>query len=381
MWDYPDPDEHIVMSIERMKLPLALTAAHVINVVILAAVGGWFGHEGGWEPVVTFLAFSVPYFATGRALLRVVSQAPEPLPPVFEPEDFGSMVNQAIGNIPVFGDTPKPLADLTPSDRSRDRQVSGVVLSFFRNLGLVKIDQNNLVAPVSERALAFLKSIGHTLQDDAPFIGDWTAVRTGNAENDKLRRILQEAEEFRVTKKGKNAPSTRMIKSAIILLKGKFQGTDRYLLQWSDAWGSAGYYWFIGGIMESQDKSIEDCAYRELLEELGLERPMIQSLTKLGTQKDKRISYRVGALTSYQYSVFSATLDSRVERVKEIYKLQFTDEASVCWTTHERNSKWHTWDEIMQSQDLQRDAGRIVKAVAKSGVEAIPISTTLEITD
>lgn len=361
-----------------MNLPPVLTIAHLFTVVILAAIGAWFGKEGGWEPIIAFLGGLVPYCGTGWALLQKIAQLPEPIPPDFHQDDFATVAAETIENLPLFGEPPKPFDIVTPSGRSRDRQISASVLAFLQKLGFLTIDNNNLVAPVSERALCFLRNMAITLQDDNQFLGDWTSVGTGNPENDKLRRIMSEAEEYRFRKNGDSAPCTREIRSSIILLKGSFEGTPRYLLQWSNAWGD-GYFWFIGGIMEPKDTSIENCAYRELLEELGLERPMIQSLTKLGVVKDKRVSSRVGALTSYDYTVFTATLDSKFQRVKAIHKLEFTDAASVSWTTHERRSKWHTWDEIMASPELNRDAGRIVKAVTKSGIDRIPPSTPIEL--
>ncbi|MES2793897.1 MAG: NUDIX domain-containing protein [Planctomycetota bacterium] len=364
-----------------MNPPLIPLLGHLLNVAGLMVVAAWYGHNPDWEPILALVALLGTYFGTGYALLLVMYQLPEPGAQVFNAEETKTVIGGALLNVPEYGREALPVTTLSTTGRSRDQHAAIAVVSMLRNLGLFYIDGNGLVSPVSERAHAFTSCIALSLKEGTHLFGDWSAVGHKNPQSQNLRAILGKAEGFRVTKLGKHATPTRNARSAIALIKAKHRDGDRFLLQMSHAWEPDGYYWFIGGVMDPGDKNIVECACRELLEELRLERPMIQSVVPLRTVDDFRISARIGALTSYEYTLCSVVLDPSRTRVKEIHRMEHDDEIPVSWTTGRRQNRWHTWEEILTSPGIRRNASCILKALKTIGPDAIQYSTPLNISD
>ncbi|MEI8020378.1 MAG: NUDIX hydrolase [Schlesneria sp.] len=364
-----------------MKLPLGLLVSHLVNVALLISVGAWFGSKPDWEPIVGLIGLLVPYCLTGHALLNAMLQSPEPVVTILSVEDTRDIVGQTLLNLPEYGRDSTKISTLVATKRSRDLQVASAVVGMLRNLGILNVDGNDLVSVVSERAHAFARCIGLSLKDGISLFGDWSAAGAANPENAKMLAIVGKAEEYRGKKLGASATPSRFARSAIVLLKAKHPDGDRFLLQFSQAWDREGYYWFIGGVMDPSDNDIIDCAYRELLEELGIERPMIHSLVPLRKVEDLRISARIGALTFYEYSLFSASLDSSRTRIKELHRMQFEEVRPVSWTTHKRQNRWHTWDEMLSIPGILRHAECIVDALKAIGPDAIQYSTSIVIND
>lgn len=356
-------------------------AGHCAQIVLLVAVGAWFGRDGGWEPIVVGLGFVMSCMTTGAMVLRTASRVPEPVTDVMNAEEFAETLFHVIDAIPAFGEDARSIKDMLRLSRSRDNAAGSTVLAMLRSIGVVTVDMNGHVSAVSERARAFAQCLALSARSGVPFLGDWAASDVGGAENDKLKRILREAESFRLGRSGSDSSASRCVESALVLIKAKSDGPDCYLMQWSDAWGDRGYYWFIGGIREFKDRSIEECAYRELYEELGIERATIHGLTRIGTVTDRRLSERIGALTEYQYTVFAAVLNGSTQRVQELHRRESVTGTAVSWVPVGRRNRWHTWDEICASEDLQRDAGRVLELLTKVGGDAIPYSTSLSVFD
>jgi len=267
-----------------------------------------------------------------------------------------------------------------PSCDSQEKTTAAaVIFSLFRGLGLLQITPTGQVEAVSEKAYALIKSIGLSLEQTTPILGDWRAEGQKNPESQKLLTTLSSLEEYRFAKQGATAKASREIEAAIVLIKSKYRGSDRYLMQHSSAWDENDYLWFLGGIKETSDNSMLDCAYRELSEELGLERSMITSLSILTEVSDRRISRRVGCLTDYKYSIFSVGLNPHEALIKDIHKKEFSHNRSVSWASHNQENKWVTSSELLNSEELQRDAAGILDGLKSFGLDAVPYSSNLKI--
>lgn len=363
-----------------MKINKKLLLGHFFNTILLVATGAWYGADGGWEPVVVFLTFLAAYTSSGYFLLKSVlkDEVQTSIDDLLNDEQLISALSAIYSKLIELDSESVPIEGLLAElSRSQKNAVLAFLYSFSR-LGLITINDNQNIKFVSERASSFLTSSYLSLKKSSIFIGDWTAEGCSNEEAKKMCSILTSVENQRISIQGLNAMPSRKVQSSIVIVKGTFQGKDRFLMQWSDAWGE-GYYWFIGGIREYQDASLKACAKRELGEELGLQPAAITSVNLLGTVQDKRISSRVGAYTEYEYSIYSVALDSRNEKVDKIYEEIFTIDSHIAWSQYHRKSRWHTWDEISQDPQLRRDASNILSFIENYGPTNIPVSSPIEI--
>ncbi|MCB1177318.1 MAG: NUDIX hydrolase [Leptospiraceae bacterium] len=81
------------------------------------------------------------------------------------------------------------------------------------------------------------------------------------------------------------------------------QDGDKFLFQLNPKWNDLS---FIGGKIESSDKSPLDAAYRECEEELDIKRNTDYELSPLppGIFQEQKMSKRTGKLTNYTFHIF-----------------------------------------------------------------------------
>ncbi|WP_265947198.1 NUDIX hydrolase [Dechloromonas sp. A34] len=180
---------------------------------------------------------------------------------------------------------------------------------------------------------------------------------------------------FRVEESGGTAKAepVRKATSSLILIKARRGGEPVFLLRWSDAWG--GYYWFVGGIQELNE-SADECAVRELNEELSVSTKCIRSMTKLLSVPDRRISSRMRVFTEYFYNVYSVALDDDGTCSALLIAEPVIQKTIKGGHPYNQRCKWHTWAEIKSSVSLMKDAGAVVQAIEAYGVDRIPLSIT-----
>lgn len=236
--------------------------------------------------------------------------------------------------------------------------------NFFKYLGVVKIDRDNRILPVSDVAGAFVSLLGVHIKENVDFIGGWNEHGNENPKAQVPRVVLKAIESHRISQIGiEKASPVRRVKSSIILVKAQSEdGEDVYLTQKSNAWGSD-YYWFVGGIREAFDASNEDCAYRELSEELDLTRADINALTHVCSISDKRVSERLGILTGYTYEIFHAQLDANSEQVSSLCCLDPIIETHHGMAKIERVNRWKSWEEIENDPNMKAHAPTLVSGL------------------
>ncbi|WP_321341597.1 NUDIX hydrolase [uncultured Cohaesibacter sp.] len=363
---------------EAVKFSIALLAGHVVSTLLLVATGAWFGNEPGWEPVVVFIGLLVPFAVSGYKFVKSVKNE-DPASQQMGEIEFSKKCADTLLAVPGYHQPSIEICQITRNYLNSETINATALIFLLRAFGLVRITESNYVKAISEKSDALIKSIGNSLTQRTQVLGDWTAEGISNPESDKLLKIVTTFEEFRVKKQGSKALPARTIEAAIILIKSKYNGTDVFLMQKSSAWDNEGYFWFIGGIRENSDNSLEDCAYRELSEELSIERSMVLSINQLSTASDQRISKRVGCLTKYFYTLFYISLDPDDNRVKDLHSKEFVHSRTVRWTSSQQENMWLTWEEINSSKELKRDAKTIIDCINSSGIDKIPYSCGLSV--
>lgn len=352
---------------------------HLLSFVALLVLAAWFGREGGYEPVATSVVALCSLIVTGRNFLKSFCEKQSRGCGKISRAEFAALASKTLLAMPGFFFSGRSLDDVVSFAKIEERESAIAIVYLFCDLGLLRLEANGYVFPVSEKADVVIKSFGRSLATGIPVWGDWGAEGPKNPEAEKLLSLVKSLEEFRCKKQGKEALAVREVEASIILIKSKMKKKDVFLMQHSAAWGGDGYFWFVGGIKEQEDSTIEECAYRELSEELSVEPSMVTGLHKLTTVSDKRISSRVGGLTSYTYTVFCLSLDPTNERVQKLHEHQFFHTRAVAWATKDQENKWLTWDELHGSTDLNRDAEEILNAIRKYGVDKIPYASALTV--
>ncbi len=273
------------------------------------------------------------------------------------------------------------LVEKSPTlENDAERFLYGAYGILLRRLKIVEMKDDGRIRPVSERAELFIRMLVASAKANIGFAGEWKAKGTQNPPAEKLGNIIRSIEEFRILASGgfEKAAAIRNASSSLILIKAKRSSAPVFLMRWSDAWG--GYFWFVGGIQDSNDSTAEICALRELREEIGLRDTAIQNLTRLTTVRDRRISSRQNVLTDYQYNLFSVAVDESCQSVGPITRAEFVVD-KIVGGGHRvgQRCKWMTWQEIRSSQELVRDASEIILKLESYGVDRIPLSLRTEI--
>jgi 8-oxo-dGTP pyrophosphatase MutT (NUDIX family) len=317
---------------------------------------------------------------------------PEPLLALRFPDAVLESLRCALEKISQHSNESVAVSDLL-GEQTRTQEIAAV-LAMLRGLGLISVTQIGVtlaVRAVSDVAADFLLSMALHLEERAPFVGIFGEAERNMNERFRVREIIRKTEQNRVALakvSGRVARAARRAESALVVIKANFDGEDCVLMQWSESWGrrdgdgrasgDPGYYWFIGGVMESQDEgSFARCATREICEELGVGVGDVQLFAQVLFQRsDVRVSRRVGLYTEYVYHVFAATLRPSPETAK-VVQLEWVREMSVHTRGHgpgmiPRQMRWRKWSEIRQDMLLREDAGVIVDELEKH-LQAVPL--------
>lgn len=191
----------------------------------------------------------------------------------------------------------------SPQEKGVLSQSAPIIWDLFKGLGLVEISAGR-VAAVSEHAAALLHCIGLGLRENTTLLTNW---HVRNVTDPAFRRafdFISQADENRriMTREAVWLPVRKDVKVSLILIKAVRNGVEEVLVRWSGSWKN--YNW-IGGTQEPADGNPEACAWREMHEELGLDRSGMLSLESLGSVTSSPIkSARLGVYSTWQYSVF-----------------------------------------------------------------------------
>jgi 8-oxo-dGTP pyrophosphatase MutT (NUDIX family) len=344
---------------------------HIAAAVALLGSASWLASTLSWEPALALLAALGAYSGTLAAVLR---------------DQFRYGQSRQTAKMALSDHYDANCDFVQPSILSlvekgsghsddTERFLAGAYGVLFRRLKIVDIDERGELRPVSERAGLFLRTLAYTAGASVPFCGDWRAEGAQNDEARRLGDILSRIEEYRISASGgisTTAPA-RDVSSSLVLVKAMKGSEPVFLLRWSGAWG--GYFWFVGGIQSPSDTTAAACARRELKEELGLGESVIQNLTQFASVKDRRISGRQHYLTDYTYSLFSVAIDDQSPSGAVLLATDFSVHKTVPGGYQvSQRCKWHTWNEITASVELNRDAAQIIGAIKAFGINRIPLS-------
>jgi len=237
------------------------------------------------------------------------------------------------------------------------------------------------VRPPSSFASAFLGSLKAHLQNDRRFFPGWNAPGS-ELDGIWLRDILKTVEESRVRAIGPQAIPAREVLAVIVLIKAtRDDGSHVYLMEHNRLW-YGGMWWFPGCILGSAERGDPNVAIRnELKETIGvwepdqytIGRPLLQDL------EDRKISERLGAFTSYRFSVIPATIRPEGAQLREAKKIQFNyHERSKRHPT--RTLRWLTWEEIRKDHPLSYHSphilDRIEQVLGKIDISPLTVAST-----
>ncbi len=348
---------------------------HLASTVALIGAACWWTSDRAWEPGMTVLAALVTYISTLTILLKDQFK-------YGESKSLSSLTSMEMGSS-LEQRIPKVILDLAESRKADSDDTERVLFGFlgllFKKLKILAVDKHGRLQPASDRAKYFLRIMAYVSERDLEFGGNWRAEGSQHAEAVQLGDVLEKIDNHRVQRSGgvNVAKPIRSISSSLVLIKALKDGEAVFLLRWSDAWG--GYYWFVGGIQED-DESPEDCAKREMREEICIADSSVQSIAPFATVKDRRTSSRQRVLTEYSYTLYSASLDESDPSCASILKSEPVV-SKIVGGGHciSQQCRWHTWAEIQACPRLSADAGAILNAISKFGVSKIPLSIAANI--
>lgn len=344
---------------------------HIASVSILVITACWYATSKDWEPAAGLIGSVVACigsfaFLAQKLLQRESRKQIDDLGATGSARDCANSLHPLLASIASGQKVQGP-------DEARLK--ASALWCFLRGFGLAQIDKKGDLAPISERAQLFIKSLSLTAKHGFSFAGDWRAEGSQNAAAIQLGEILGRIENYRIQSSGgiQQAESVRTIASSLVIIKAVKGGEAAFLMRWSDAWG--GYYWFLGGIQDESDVTPDVCAKREICEELGVPASIIQHLTLMLCVNDKRVSSRLHFLTTYQYNIFAAGIDESNAASSRIMHEEFeVTKAAPGGHTIRQKCKWMTWREISSSPELLRDASVILAGLERFGVQKVPLS-------
>jgi 8-oxo-dGTP pyrophosphatase MutT (NUDIX family) len=258
-----------------------------------------------------------------------------------------------------------PKASITMSDlvatqtSSRDKAIlrlyAAVIFDLFEGLGLLEV-RDRRIAAVSEHAAAMLHCIALGLRENTTLLTNWRVKNVADPAFRRAFNFISEAEENRrvMTRAAVWTPVRKDVQASLVILKAVRNGVEEVLVRWSYSWNN--YNW-VGGTQEPADRSPEACAWREVHEELGLDRSGWLSMDSIGSVTSGPIkSVRLGVYSTWCYSVFvlngrsisRTTLPVELRRI-----LQPTAEFEI-FTDELRATKvrWVKWNDIASQPDF-----------------------------
>jgi len=243
-------------------------------------------------------------------------------------------------------------------------QLAGIV-RMVNHLGLVKPQGNGIGVPNEESSI-LLRQLADLVRHGASFQSAWAG--DGAAAKAWRRAVISSIEDQRENVVPSPEP-IRSVESVFVLLFAKIDGEVRVLTTRSDAWKDS-YYWFIGGIREPIDTSLEATAYRELHEETGIDRQSVYALQSVGQMRDLRRSGRLGVLSDYHYHLFHCVLKPDAS-VSLPYPAGLVD-YRLAGRQVRADLAWRTAAELTGSEPLMRDAPGLAQLVVSAMQRGLP---------
>lgn len=233
-----------------------------------------------------------------------------------------------------------------------DRLLAAGTVRFLRRLGLVTVDHGVMCA-VSGEARTLIAQLADHAANSQSLGGNWQSQEP--ADVSRRRALLAAVEQSRALRTGPLG-AVRFATSVIVLVTSAIDGDRRLLTHLSSAWGQP-YDWFIGGIVEPEDDSLEAAARRELWEEAGIESDQVTSMRHLDTVHDNRTSERLGVRTKYTYEIFHCSLGTTVTLPYSAGEVTIT----IGGKTSIGRLSWLSAQDLAASPDLARDAPELTR--------------------
>jgi 8-oxo-dGTP pyrophosphatase MutT (NUDIX family) len=321
------------------------TATVIIPVLVMKFCGYWRQHRVSRRIVETLMVHG--YVPTG----------------IFEglkDSDKRFLQARILLGIPLFPKASISVSELVATETSsRDEAIlrlhAAVIFDLFEGLGLLE-SREGRIAAVSEHAAAMLHCIALGLREHTTLLTNWRVKNVDDPAFQRAFNLISEAEDNRrtITRAAVWTPVRKHIPVSLIIIKALRNGVEEVLVRWSNVWKN--YNW-VGGTQEQGDTSPEACAWREMNEELGVDRSGRLSLDIIGSVASQPIkSARLGVYSTWHYSVFllnarSMSMVSLPIELKRI--LQPTAEFEV-FTDELRTTRvrWMKWSEIAAQPDF-----------------------------
>jgi 8-oxo-dGTP pyrophosphatase MutT (NUDIX family) len=354
----------LLLGIVSLVLPTCLTIYG--EVVHSKTPQGWIwvGTGGTLVPVLTFLLvrhLKICMAANGVAttLLRE-GVSPRALLDGQTDDEFRRDISDVLCHVPLDRQQAFTVADVTSGVAADRAAVAGiqarVLLEFFQALGLLNKKNHTGFTPASDHAGALLRVMGAGLRCQVPFYTNWRASDVEDPAFRKAHDLISAAEDQRRagTRDADWQPVRREVPASLILIKALRNGREEVLIRWSASWQN--HNW-VGGLREEQDKSAEDCAWRELYEELGVERAGNLSLSRVGDVGAGPIkSQRLGIYSTWRYDVFALNARSfdRQSLPPTLARVLSPKAAFDLFTTGAKHTvvEWAAWSEIKAISDF-----------------------------
>ena len=254
--------------------------------------------------------------------------------------DLNAAIAQFLEKIPCDIDPPQSIDDIiattfeTSSNKERLRNIAEAVVSLLDCFGVISWHEQRIRAK-SQIPTYFLQSLAWYFRNSETIFANWD--RTGTARDIELTNLLDASpyflkvlEQRRVSLAKKNNLDlgfSRLQSVSVILIKTLQRNQQYFLHQWDT---KAEQYQLIGGKLR-QDETPTEAAKRELFEEISeheLVYPRDYDLCLLTDTpiQTTNVSRTYGALTAYEFWLFSATLKLPKLKLAEIDKWLSLDE-------------------------------------------------------
>jgi len=254
--------------------------------------------------------------------------------------DFNVTIARFLEKIPCDLDLPQSIDEIiattfeTTANKERLRNIADAVVSFLDCFGVISWHEQTIRAK-SQIPTYFLQSLAWYFRNSETIFANWD--RTGTARDIELTNLLDASPYFlKVLEKRRVSLAkmnnhdlgfSRSQSASVILIKTIQRNQQYFLHQWDT---KAEQYQLIGGKLRN-DETPTEAAKRELFEEISEHDLVYQrdyDLTLLTETPihTTDVSRTYGALTAYEFWLFSATLKFHKLKLAEIDKWLSLDE-------------------------------------------------------
>jgi 8-oxo-dGTP pyrophosphatase MutT (NUDIX family) len=357
----------LTLGVIAVTLPTALTLYGELTPD--KTVYGWIGVSALGSILPLFAMMLRCHWSQHRVSRRIVESllatgsAPIGLFERLTEQDKRSLQYKVLSSIPLFPGQLVAFSDLiaerlTPHEKAVMNFEATVLLDLFQSLGLIEGRGQGRIAAVSEHAAALLHCVALGIREGVPLLTNWRIKDVTDQAFQRAFTFISQAEENRraLTRPSNWTPVRKNIPVSLIIIKCLRDGIDELLVRWSGSWTN---FNFVGGTQEVGDINAEACAWREMNEELGLDRSGALSLDCIGSIASGPIkSERLGVYSTWNYTVFAlnarsiargalpVTLSRLMQPVAEFEV--FTDERRLT------KIRWMKWSEIASESDFAR---------------------------